>query len=143
MAITGFSLISFLVIHLAGNLTLYFGPEAFNGYVETLDIVKPIIRIIEVVLALVFIFHILEGTLLYFENKKAKSGKYAINASGKNSSIFSRTMIWTGAIVFVFIVLHLSTMWYSFNFGHSPDPGHLNYYNVLVNWFQDPVYAWF
>jgi succinate dehydrogenase / fumarate reductase cytochrome b subunit len=143
MAITGFSLISFLVIHLAGNLTLYFGPEAFNGYVETLDIVKPLIRIIEVILALVFIFHILDGTLLYFENKKAKSGRYAINASSKNSSIFSRTMIWTGAIVFVFLVLHLSTMWYSFNFGHSPDPGHLNYYNVLVNWFKDPVYAGF
>lgn len=143
MAITGVSLISFLTIHLAGNFTLYFGPEAFNGYVQTLDIVKPVIRIVEVILALIFIIHIFNAIRLYIENKKANPKTYAVNASSKNSTFFSRTMIWTGAIVFVFLVLHLSTMWYSFNFGHSPDPGHLNYFNVLVEWFQSPVYAGF
>lgn len=141
MAITGFCLVSFLVIHLAGNLTLYFGPEAFNGYVETLDVVKPLIRVVEVILALIFIFHILNGIRLWIENKKARPDKYAVNGSSKNSSVFSRTMFLTGSIVGIFVVLHLSTMWYSFNFGDKPDPGHLNYYNVLVDWFQDPVYS--
>ena len=141
MAITGVSLISFLVIHLAGNFTLYFGPEAFNGYVQALDIVKPIIRIVEVILALIFILHIINAIRLYIENWKANPQTYAVNASGKNSTIYSRTMIWTGTIVFIFLVLHLATMWYSFNFGHSPDPGHLNYFNVLVEWFQSPIYA--
>jgi succinate dehydrogenase / fumarate reductase cytochrome b subunit len=56
MAATGIGLIIFLLIHLIGNLTLFGGPEAFNGYVATLDIVKPLIRVIEVGLALVFIF---------------------------------------------------------------------------------------
>ena len=70
MAITGVSLISFLTIHLIGNITLYFGPEAFNGYVQTLDIVKPVIRIVEVILALIFIFHIMFAIILYIENWK-------------------------------------------------------------------------
>ena len=143
MAITGVCLLSFLVIHLAGNFTLYFGPEAFNGYVQTLDIVKPVIRIIEVILALIFILHIFNAIKLWAENRKAKPDKYAVNASGKNSTLVSRTMIQSGLIVLVFLILHLATMWYSFNFGHSPDPGHLNYFNVLVEWFQSPVYAGF
>ncbi len=51
MAITGIALILFLIVHLVGNLTLYIGEETFNGYVSTLDIVKPLIRIIEIILA--------------------------------------------------------------------------------------------
>ena len=57
MALTGISLILFLIVHLAGNLTLFIGEEAFNLYVESLDKIKPFIRVIEVVLAAIFIFH--------------------------------------------------------------------------------------
>ena len=32
MAITGLSLALFMVFHLIGNLNLFLGPEAFNGY---------------------------------------------------------------------------------------------------------------
>jgi succinate dehydrogenase / fumarate reductase cytochrome b subunit len=72
MAVTGFALILFLIIHLAGNLTLYGGKEAFNSYVGTLDIVKPLIRIIEVILALVFIAHIINGLRLWLQNRTAR-----------------------------------------------------------------------
>ena len=61
MAVTGLSLILFLIVHLAGNLTLFISEELFNGYVNTLDLVKPLIRVVEVILALVFIFHIYNG----------------------------------------------------------------------------------
>ncbi len=50
MAITGSFLLIFLIIHLIGNITLFFGAGAFNGYVSALDVVKPLIRVIEVVL---------------------------------------------------------------------------------------------
>ena len=43
MAVTGSFLMIFLIVHLIGNPTLYFGPETFNGYVETLDVIKPLI----------------------------------------------------------------------------------------------------
>jgi len=138
MAVTGLSLILFLVVHLAGNLTLYIGEEVFNGYVATLDIVKPLIRVVEVILALVFIFHIYNGVKLWYENRKAKPIKYKVNASSENSTFSSRWMIWTGGIVFIFLVTHLSTLWYAFNFGiHGADH---SYYNIVMEWFS---YLWY
>ena len=54
MAVTGSFLLIFLIVHLIGNITLFFGAGAFNGYVKTLEVVKPLIRVIEVVLLAVF-----------------------------------------------------------------------------------------
>lgn len=143
MAITGIFLILFLVIHLVGNLTLFGGPDAFNGYVETLDVVKPLIRVIEVVLALVFIFHIFNGFRLWIENKKARPEKYAVSGTSKNTDLFSRTMIQSGSIVFIFLVLHLSTFWYSFNFAGHPSEANDLYFGIVVDWFASPVYSLF
>jgi succinate dehydrogenase / fumarate reductase cytochrome b subunit len=141
MAFTGISLILFLIFHLIGNLTLFAGPEAFNGYVEKLESIKPLIRVIEVPLALVFIFHIFNGTKLWLENRKAKGHKYAINGQAKNTTIFSRTMIVSGSIVFVFLVLHLATFWVAFNFTGEPEEKALAYYAVVVDWFQHLWYV--
>lgn len=141
MALTGSLLILFLVIHLAGNLTLYISEDTFNGYVSTLDIVKPLIRVIEVLLALVFIFHIFNGIKLWLENKRAKPKKYKVNASSENSTFASRTMIISGSILFIFLVTHLSTLWYAFNFGgHGEEP---SYYSIVLEWFTYPVYVLF
>lgn len=142
MALTGLFLILFLCIHLAGNLTLYFGEEAFNGYVSALDIVKPIIRIIEIFLGLVFLFHIFNGIVLWIENKKAKPIRYKVNVSSENSTFTSRWMIWTGGFILIFLVMHLSTLWYAFNFsGEAIKDNVHQYYNIVVNWFQEPVYS--
>ena len=143
MAFTGLGLIIFLIIHLIGNLTLFGGPEAFNGYVDTLDIVKPIIRVIEVGLALVFIFHIINGVRLWIENKQARPDGYKISGQSENTSIFSRTMIYTGSIVFIFLILHLSTFWYAFNLTGEAEELSTGYYQIVVDWFQSPVYALF
>ena len=141
MASTGIGLILFLLIHLIGNFTLFGGKEAFEGYVNTLDLVKPIIRVVEVGLALVFIFHIVYGIWLWFINKKANPIKYKVNASSKSSDIYSRTTIITGLTIFIFLVLHLSTFWYAFNFGHSPHDAPHEYYQIVVDWFQSPIYS--
>ena len=142
MALTGSLLILFLCVHLIGNLTLYFGEEAFNSYVSTLDIVKPIVRVVEFILALIFIFHIYFGVVLWFNNKKAKPVRYKINASSDSSTLSSRWMIWTGGFVLIFLVMHLSTFWYAFNFsGEVEIDGVHQYYIIVTDWFKDPVYA--
>ena len=140
MALTGSFLLIFLIIHLIGNITLYFGPDAFNGYVKTLDIIKPLIRIIEVVLLAAFILHIYNGLVLWLENKKTQGGnfvhKYKVNASGENSSFSSRTSFITGSIIFIFLVLHLGTFFWRFNV-HDPE-GLANthqYYNIVTGFF--------
>lgn len=129
MAVTGICLILFLIIHLLNNLSMYLGPEIYTEVVKGLDGIKPLIRVIELILALVFIFHIFNGTKLWLENKKARPEKYAVNGSSKNSTVYSRTMIQTGSIVFIFLILHLQTMWYSFNFG-AAHADHSYYYFV-------------
>lgn len=139
MALTGIFLIIFLVIHLVGNLQLYFGKEAFNTYVAVLSSVKPIVRVIELVLALGFFVHILYALRLWIANKKARPGKYAVNAGSKNSDVFSRTTLVTGSIIFIFLVFHLAHFWYPYNF-HTTS---LTLYDIVVGWFQIPLYSIF
>lgn len=141
MALTGSFLLIFLIIHLIGNITLFFGPNAFNGYVKTLDVIKPLIRVIEIVLLSAFILHIYNGLILWLENKKTQGGKfigkYKINASSENSSISSRTSFITGSIVFIFLVLHLGTFFWRFNV-HDPD-GLANthqYFDIVTRFFS-------
>jgi succinate dehydrogenase / fumarate reductase, cytochrome b subunit len=136
MAVTGSFLIIFLIVHLIGNITLFFGPEVFNGYVLTLDVIKPLIRVIEVVLLSAFILHIFNGTKLWIENKRARGVKYKINGSHENSDVFSRTMFLTGSIVFIFLVTHLGTFFWRFNVN---DPmglaNHHEYFDIVVHFF--------
>lgn len=137
MALTGSFLIIFLIIHLIGNITLYFGPDAFNGYVKTLDVIKPLIRVIELVLLSAFIFHIFNGVRLWWENKKARPVTYKINGSPENTTLFSRTMFVSGSIIFIFLVLHLGTFFWRFNV-HDPQQladSH-QYYDIVVGFFQ-------
>ena len=141
MAVTGSFLIIFLIVHLIGNITLFFGADAFNSYVLTLDVIKPLIRIIEIVLLVAFILHIYNGITLWLENKKTQGGnfigKYKIKASSENSSFSSRTSFVTGSIVFIFLVLHLGTFFWRFN---VHDPSGLAdqelYFNIVTGFFQ-------
>ncbi len=143
MAVTGICLILFLIVHLAGNLTLFAGAEAFNAYVHTLEPFKPIIRVIEVILALVFVFHIVNGVRLWIANRQARPERYAVNAASKNSSYFSRTMLSTGSIVFIFLILHLSSFWATFNFQGHPETGEFEFFEIVVYFFSMPWYAVF
>jgi succinate dehydrogenase / fumarate reductase cytochrome b subunit len=138
MALTGGFLIIFLIVHLIGNITLFFGADSFNNYVLALDVIKPLIRVIELVLLTAFILHIFNGLRLWIENKMARGKeRYKVNGSSENSDVFSRTMFLTGSIVFIFLVLHLATFFWRFNFN---DPSgladHHLYYDIVVSFFQ-------
>jgi succinate dehydrogenase / fumarate reductase cytochrome b subunit len=137
MAVTGSFLLIFLLIHLIGNITLFFGPDAFNGYVSALDVIKPLIRVIELVLLTAFILHIFNGTKLWLENKRARGTNYKVNGSSENSDLFSRTMFLTGSIVFIFLVLHLGTFFWRFNV-HDPSglANHHLYFDIVVAFFK-------
>lgn len=146
MAVTGGFLLIFLVVHLVGNITLFFGPNAFNGYVKILDVVKPLIRVVELVLLAAFLLHIFNGARLWLENKQARGINYKVNSSSENSDVFSRTMFLTGSIVFIFLVLHLGTFFWRFNV-HDPS-GLANsheYFQIVVNilssWWYSLLYV--
>ncbi len=137
MAVTGSFLLIFLIVHLIGNITLFFGAAAFNGYVSALDVVKPLIRVIEVVLLAAFVLHIFNGMKLWLENKKARGVNYKINSSSENSDLYSRTMFLSGSIIFIFLVSHLATFFWRFNVN---DPMGLanthQYFDIVVHFFS-------
>lgn len=143
MAVTGILLLMFLAVHLINNLLLFLGPDIFNENVARLEAIKPLIRVIEAILALIFILHIYNAIKLYFENKKASPQKYAVNINSTNSTFYSRYMTVTGSLILVFLVLHLGTFWRSFNFApHSADGSH-PYYGIVQNAFANPFVSLF
>lgn len=116
MGLTGLFLISFLPVHLAGNLLLFKGATAFNEYSEFMGH-NPIIRTMEIVLFAGFLFHIVDGLWLALKNRKARPVRYAVNGGAKNAPLFSRIMPHTGIIVLVFLILHLVSFFVRARFG--------------------------
>ncbi len=114
MAITGLFLCSFLVVHLAGNITLFTDSVQFNEYTRFMSS-NPIIRVMEIVLVLGFITHIIDAVLLTKANKAAQPVAYAMDR--KKSSWYARNMGLTGSIILAFLVLHLQSFWYTYKFG--------------------------
>ncbi|MBE0572850.1 MAG: succinate dehydrogenase cytochrome b subunit [Ignavibacteriaceae bacterium] len=136
MAVTGSFLLIFLIIHLIGNITLFFGAEAFNGYVGALDVVKPLIRVVEVVLLAAFVLHIFNGLKLWIENKRARGVNYKVNGSPENSALYSRTMFLSGSIIFIFLVSHLGTFFWRFNVYDPMGLANIHqYFDIVVYFF--------
>jgi succinate dehydrogenase / fumarate reductase cytochrome b subunit len=106
MALTGLGLCVFLVVHLAGNLLIFEGPLAFNGYARSLE-ANPLLIPAEVALALTFLLHVVLAVRVTLENKSARPIRYAVKVSEGTSTLASRTMWISGVITLVFIVLHL------------------------------------
>ena len=107
MAITGFSFCGFLAAHLAGNLTIYGGKEAFNGYAEHLHSLGPLLTVAELVLLTFFLVHVFTGLTLFLQNLKARPKRYAVNKCAGGRTFGSATMPYTGALLLAFIVFHL------------------------------------
>ena len=110
MGTTGLFLCLFLVVHLAGNLTLFKndGGAAFNEYSKFMS-TSGLIRAAEVILFLGFLFHIIDGIVLTLKNRSARPTRYFVNSPSANSNWSSRNMGITGSLVFVFLVVHLNT----------------------------------
>ena len=127
VASTGLMVCLFLVFHLINNLIIFTGPENFNQLVAALEKIKPLIRIMEILLVIIFFTHIYNSLLLTIESRRSRNDSY-IKLSSSSSTIYSRTMFFSGSILFIFIVTHLSTIW--FNFQNIDD--HDKYYYLVT-----------
>ncbi|WP_114778703.1 succinate dehydrogenase cytochrome b subunit [Botryobacter ruber] len=118
MSITGLFLCSFLVVHLIGNLQLFNedGGAAFNIYSRFMG-TNPIIRTMEIVLLLGFLFHIYDAIVLTKKNKTARPVDYAVNRPQENSTWSSRNMGLLGTVILVFLIIHLWNFFVPARFG--------------------------
>jgi succinate dehydrogenase / fumarate reductase cytochrome b subunit len=113
MGLTGLFLCSFLLIHLAGNLLMWAGADAYNHYAHTLH-ANPVLLIgAELFLYAAFAAHIYLAFVTTRENWAARNGRYAmkqskiehtVNPGGCNPS---NTMFVTGTLILGFLILHL------------------------------------
>ena len=108
-AVTGLLLAGFLISHLTGNLLIYVGPEALNEYAHKLK-TMPIYALVwgaRTALLTFFLVHLISGVRLTLQNKGARPVRYK-GQKTKIASISSRTMIWSGIVIALFVAYHLA-----------------------------------
>ncbi|MEN8258428.1 MAG: succinate dehydrogenase cytochrome b subunit [Thermodesulfobacteriota bacterium] len=118
MALSGAGLAIFLVVHLLGNTSIFFGAQAFNSYAEHMHGLGPLVSVAEVVLLLFFLVHISFGATLFIRNSLARSSRYEVNRSSGGRTPGSRTMFYSGLMVLVLVIFHLFTV----HFANHPGP---------------------
>ena len=103
MALTGLFLVTFLIVHLIGNLQLLAGDggKAFNIYAKFMT-TNPLIKTTSYLLYASFLAHIIWAILLTITNRNSRPVGYA-NAN-KSGSWSSRNMGILGTIIFNFLV---------------------------------------
>ena len=110
MGVAGLGWTLFVLVHMAGNLLIFAGPEVFNKYSHALVSNKPLLYGTEIFLCLCLFVHVTLGILLSVENKRANPEKYALLPTPEKASSFaSKTMAYHGTILLFFIVYHLIT----------------------------------
>lgn len=137
MALAGLFLLTFLPVHLIINFFLLKDdPAPFNSAAHFMA-TFPLVKIMEIVLFCTILIHIIYGIMLQIQNWFARPVGY-VSGSKSETSFFSRFMIWTGASIFIFLILHF------FNFyfiklglveGNPED-----FYSVAHNLFRIPAY---
>jgi len=134
MALTGLAFCAFLTGHLAGNLTIYAGKDAFNSYAEHLHALGPLITFAEWGLLFFAVIHISTGLTLFYQNFRARPGRYAANKRAGGRTIGSATMPYTGIILLAFIIMHLIHF-------HFVDKADATIYQIVSQTFENSFYV--
>ncbi|QTA88242.1 succinate dehydrogenase cytochrome b subunit [Desulfonema magnum] len=134
MALTGLSFCGFLTVHFAGNLTLFRGKDAFNGYAGHLHSLGSLITFAEFILLSLAAVHVLTGLTLFYQNLSARPKRYMVNKSAGGRTVGSQTMPYTGLLLLAFIIFHIQ------NF-HLADKTHQTIYDIVSNSFAQPEYV--
>ncbi|MES2387576.1 MAG: succinate dehydrogenase cytochrome b subunit [Bacteroidota bacterium] len=121
MSLTGLFLVSFLLVHMGGNVQLFYndGGDAFNTYSKFMS-TSPIIRVLEIVLLAGFVTHIWTSVILTRRNANARPVSYAYTQPSPGVTWFSKNMGLSGSIVLVFLIIHLLNFWFPYHYGSMP-----------------------
>lgn len=122
---TGLFLCFFLVVHLAGNLLLYVGEDVYNRYAHALHANPAFLITAEVILYLAFAGHIGIALTTIQENLAARPVRYGhprkSKVPGRTLNVLGltpdSTMAITGAIVLLFIIVHVADFKFGIGWG--------------------------
>lgn len=134
MSLTGLCFCLFLLGHLAGNMLLLSGADAFNAYAARLQSLGPVLRAAEAGLIVLALVHVGMGLYLFYQNLRARPVRYRVNASGGGQTLGSATMPYTGVLILAFLLFHLV----QFTFVDKGDAG---VYALVAAAFSSPFYV--
>ena len=110
VAVTGLIMVGFIIAHLAGNLLVFAGPEAFNSYTEKLHDLGELLWLARGGLLVALILHVYFTIQLVKENRQARGGRYDVEKTkrGDATQLARRYMVLTGVVVFGALLFHLN-----------------------------------
>lgn len=157
IALTGLGLVGFVITHMIGNLKLLQGPAAINHYAYVLKHEFGIlIWIARGGLLGIFVLHLALAIRLKLRSVAARPVRYQYPGSVQ-AGVTSRTMIWTGLLILLFVLFHLAHYTFGWvtvahtangpvNYLELKDPNEPKWHNVYemtVAGFQHPAIAVF
>jgi succinate dehydrogenase / fumarate reductase cytochrome b subunit len=138
IGLTGLALFAYLILHIAGNALVFFGPAIFNQYSHTL-LSNPLIPVIEIGLVIVFVIHVYKTVRMFLANQQARPAGYVRKTSaGRQSrkSLASSTMIASGLWLLLFVIIHVR----QFKYGTEYDAGGIrDLYRLEMENFANPL----
>lgn len=150
-AISGIALMGFIVVHLAGNLTLLVpdGGEMFNKYAHKLHSLGPLLWVARAGLLAFFLGHVVTAIGVRLDEKRARPEGYAMRESkgGPSKQTWSsRSMLVTGIVILLFVPFHVWMFTLNQGADHAKIVHHgvemKDVYLAVVTGFSDPVKAW-
>jgi succinate dehydrogenase / fumarate reductase cytochrome b subunit len=146
MALSGAGMFLFVVGHLLGNLQFFLPPEAINRYGHFLKNTPEILWPARIGLLALVGLHIASAITLSGQNKAARPKGYEAKPKSADSTLASRTMLFSGLIILAFIVyhlLHFTAVLESVNFAgfdfdelYEPNTGQPDIYAMMVCGFS-------
>lgn len=146
IAVSGLMMVLFIFGHLAGNLLLFAGPEALNGYAHKLQSLGPLLWMARLGLIAALVAHMGLTVYVTLANRGARGQRYAVYRRSGEKTVATRLMIYTGIIIFCFLILHLI----DFTFAAKTGPAtvvegmggeSLGLFGLVWNAFANPVHA--
>ncbi len=140
LAVTGLGLTLFVIAHLAGNLLLYVGADAYNEYAEALHKNEGLLMIAETGLFAFFALHIYNALVTARLNRAARPDEYLVKVSKIDKSPLtapaSNVMTASGILVLLFLMVHLSD--FKLELRNPGPPGELPF-DKAVRLLHDPI----
>lgn len=113
MALSGALFAVFVLVHMVGNLKIYFGPEGFNDYAAWLrSAFHPVLPyegllwLLRVVLLAALAAHIYAGVVLWSRGRAARGPHRRRGLSGFDAHA-ARSMLATGVVLAGFVLFHI------------------------------------
>lgn len=106
MAVSGFVLFLYVLVHMAGNLQAFAGAARLDQYALQLRALPALLWAVRIVLLAAFLVHVVLGFELWTGRDRNRPVRYRDYAPAV-ATPQSRTMIWSGFLLLGFVVYHL------------------------------------